>query len=663
MPSDNISRIRRTQGQFDNRLRERLPPASPQLHAAGPVLRIDNRSSLLCVALMLAATTPRTTSSSRPGVEPSGRQPRSALGLLPGVPAISSGTAANAAGDGMLDRLIPVRPVLAPRASGIEHTAAALSSIGNAALGACVARPARCPQALLASSVAATATVAGAAVDTALELLLRPVPAPAAAARAPALSDAADRVLQQLPPRERHAVLTTLRECGTAPACTAQLRATLQSLPLPVQQAIGNALEHSATSTVGPASAGWPPAAQAVVPYAPASWLEAAISLLESAYDARQAAYLLDLEDISEATQLAQAGQPRGVRELLANQRRSATIEALFRATGHPVDRLPFNISAHDQRGVPRTAWGSNLLMTFAGPGAPAHTLMLVAHGDMTGTDTRSSGALDNGTGVATLLALARELHDTDLPRGTRVQLLVTDQGERGMMGAKAHVQRCLADGGQAGRGGGACPDAVLNLDMLGRGDGLAISGSDQRHLASIDAQRVDQRQPGVVDTREAHLRQLLEQAATDLRVPQHPARAWTQISDHLPFQREGIPALGLTRITRAEQDAEANLQATYAELLRRHAAVDWSRMDDHLNGRLDRADAEAMRDRLAEHEAVSRRYRRLGDSAYRAGVHDGFDQPDQVQTRAAMDTLGVVRRTVHAWLALPEPAPARPRA
>jgi hypothetical protein len=653
MPIDNISHARRVQGRFANRTSERLPAAAeahrPQVRLLAQAIRIGNAHSLVCAALLLSVAGPGRSPLPLPGRARAGEPPGSALALLPGAQAALPPAPAYAIDPGgdMLERLIPVRPSLPDHATGIEPTAAVLSSIGNALLTACVARPRRCPQAMLVSALAATATVAGAAVDTAAELLLQREGAPPAPA--PSMSDRADRVLHQMPPHDRHAMLKILRECGAGPACTAQVRAQLLSLPRAVQEAIEQALENPATSTVGPDAASWPPLAQALVMPAPQSWLDAAVSLLESIYDAPQAAYLMDLQEIAEATQDAQTDQPRGIRELLANQRRGATIEALFNATGHPLERIDFNISARDLRGVPRTAWGRNLLLSFAGPGTPAHTLMLVAHGDMTGTETHSSGVLDNGTGVATLLALTRELQDLELPRNTRVQLLVTDQGERGMMGAKAHVQRCLTRR--------QCPDAVLNLDMLGRGDGLAISGSDQRHLFSMDTQRADQRQPGRVDAHEAHLRRLLEQAATDLGVAQHPRRAWTQISDHLPFQREGIPALGLTRMTASELAAETDLQATYAELLRRHAAVDWGRMDDYLNGRLTHAEHAAMRDRLAEHEAISRRYRRLGDSTYRASVHNGFDQLDQIQTRAAMDTLDVVRRTVHAWLNDPDPA------
>lgn len=630
MPIDTVSQARRAQGRFAVQRGARLPAAAEAyrplvrpLAQAG--LRICNAHPLVTASLLLSVLAPRTGPA-----------------LLPGAQGVAPGTPAGGTLNEVLEHLVPVNQI-APCAGG---PAASLVSIGNAAVGTCVAAPRRCPQALLVSSLAGATVLAGAAVDSAVEALWRTAD-DADLAPGVAHYDAAGRVLDQLLPHDRRALLTLLRDCADAPTCTAPLRALLLSLPAQAQQGIKDAVAPATPDTPDTPAAGWPPAAQAIAPPSPLSWVDATIALLEGVYDPVRAAYLLDLEYIAQATMEAQSGQPRGTREVVANQQRSAAIEALFNATGHPLESLPFTLSAHDLRGVPRTAWGRNLLLTFAGPGTPEHTLMLVAHGDMTGTDTGSSGALDNGTGVAALLALARELHDTDLPRGTQVQLLVTDQGERGMMGAKAHVQRCLAQ---------RCPDAVLNLDMLGHGDGLAICGSEQRHLFVMDTQRTDQRHPGAVDAHETHLRQLLQRAATDLGVRQHPYTAWTQVSDHLPFQREGIAALGLTRMNAAELRAEAHRQATYAELLRRHAAVDWTRMDDYLNGRLSRIESDDMRDRLAEHAAVSRQYRRLGDSAYRGTVHNGHDQMGQIRPRAALETLDVVRRTVHAWLANPAP-------
>jgi hypothetical protein len=650
MPIDKVSQARRAQGHFANQ-RSAALPAAAEAHRpaprplAQPGLRIGKAHPLVVAALLLSVASPRGGPLPVPGRERAGGTPGSALALLPGAHAVVQGVRPDGAVNEVLEHLVPGNRIAPDDTAGFGQAAATLASVGNAAVATCVMTPRRCPQAVLTAVLAGATVLGSAAVDNAVQALWgagdEPVPAPGGAAY-----DAADHVLHQLPPRDRQALLAVLRDCGEAPACAGQIRALLLSLPAPVQQGIEDALARTAVAP-GVTAAGWPPMAQAMSPASPLSWLETAITLLEGLYDPAQAAYLLDLEQIAQTTLHAQAGQPRGMRELLANQQRNMAIEALFNDTGHPVDRRPFNISAHDLRGVPRTAWGRNLLLTFSGPGTPAHTLMLVAHGDMTGTDTHSSGVLDNGTGVATLLALARELQDTDLPPGTRVQLLVTDQGERGMMGAKAYVQQCLAHR--------ECPDAVLNLDMLGRGEALAICGSEQRHLFVMDTQRVDQRHPGEVNAHERHLRQLVQEAAVALGVRQHPATAWTQVSDHLPFQREGIAALGLTRMTAAELGAEEQLQATYAELLRRHAAVDWSRMDDYLNGRLSRADSDDVRERLAEHAAVSRRYRRLEHSAYRGTVHNGLDQPELIQTRAALETLGVVRRTVHAWLVGPD--------
>ena len=638
---------RRAQGEFANQLARQLrlgalsqPPRAGTLRP----LHVRNGRELIAVALALSST----LSLQRHALQ--GTPPRRPDASVAAPPIAGNGAALGVAllpaAQASQDADQPLLPMHGPPGSRV---AIPLENVANGVLASCAARPRTCPRALAAGAFAAATVLTSAAAGAALGFTWGRATVP----DCPLPDDPAtpgmslpDTLFHLLPAAAQHRLLDIMHNCGGDHACaTTAIRSLLQELPPALQQRIE---ETVAVEPPGAASLAWPPPAAAIAPPSPLSWLEAATALLEGVYDPVGAAYLLDLEKIAQATLEAQAGQPRGTRERVANQRRSAAIEALFNDTGHALERLDFSINARDLRGVPGTTRGRNLLLTFAGAGTPAHTLMLVAHGDMTGTDSGSSGALDNGTGVATLLALTRELHDTTLPRGTRVQLLVSDHGERGMMGAKAHVQRCLAQR--------QCPDAVLNLDGLGRGEGLAVCGSEQRHRFVMDAVRTDQRHPGTVNAHERHLRQLLQQSASDLGVRQHPYTAWTHVSDHLPFQREGIAALGLSRMSAAELDADAQLQAAHADLLGRHAAVDWARMDDYLAGRLSRADTEDMRDTLAEHNAVSRRYRRLQDSASRSTVHSGLDQLDQAQRRAALQTLEVVRRTVHAWLAHPEP-------
>lgn len=633
---------RRAHGQFANQVARQLHlggvPHPPRAAPFAP-LNVRNGRELIAVALALSST----MSLQRHVLQ--GTPPRRPDATA--LPTAANGAALRAA-------LLPaahaspdtVQPLLPMHGSPVTNVAIPLEDVANGVLAGCVMRPHACTRTLAAGAFAAATVLTSAAAGAALGFAWGRATVPhCPLPDSPATHGMSlpDTLFHLLPAAEQHRLLDIMHTCAGDHACaTTAIRHLLEGLPSALQQRI------KATVAVEPSGddasfAAWPPSAAAIAPPSPLSWVEAATTLLEGAYDPVEAAYLLDLEQMAQATRQAQSGQPRGTGQTVANQRRSAAIEMLFNATGHPFEHLDFTLAAHDLRGVPRTARGRNLLLTFTGPGTPAHTLMLVAHSDMS-----AAHPLADGTGVATLLALARELQDTALPRGTRVQLLVSDQGERGMMGAKAHVQRCLAER--------QCPDAVLNLDRLGRGEGLAICGSEQRHLFVMDTQRTDQRQPGTVNAHERHLRHLLQQSATDLGVRQHPYTAWTQVSDHLPFQREGIAALGLTRMGAAELRAQAELQATHADLLRLRAVVDWSRMDDYLNGRLSRADTEDMRERLAEHAATSRRYRRLQDAAARSTTPGGPDQTDQVQTRAALETLGVVRRTVHAWLAHPAP-------
>ncbi|WP_426806374.1 M28 family peptidase, partial [Stenotrophomonas sp. SrG] len=79
-----------------------------------------------------------------------------------------------------------------------------------------------------------------------------------------------------------------------------------------------------------------------------------------------------------------------------------------FRRDGHTLQQLPFTGSTRDSFGFDRTYNGCNLMLEFGGAGTPRRTLMVLAHGDMTGAREGCSGASDNGTGLATLLALAR---------------------------------------------------------------------------------------------------------------------------------------------------------------------------------------------------------------------------------------------------------------
>ncbi len=93
---------------------------------------------------------------------------------------------------------------------------------------------------------------------------------------------------------------------------------------------------------------------------------------------------------------------------------------------------------------------------------------LFLAHYDSIADDTDGDmsvapGALDNGTGVATLLEVARVLSQYDLAHPVR--FLFTDIEEVGLQGAEAYGRRALTEG--------VTFDAAFNVDSVGAADGV----------------------------------------------------------------------------------------------------------------------------------------------------------------------------------------------
>jgi Zn-dependent M28 family amino/carboxypeptidase len=126
-----------------------------------------------------------------------------------------------------------------------------------------------------------------------------------------------------------------------------------------------------------------------------------------------------------------------------------------------------------------------------------------------------AEGALDNGCGVATLVATARVLADLDLD--TRVRLATVGAEEVGLQGASA-----LADS--------LDPEsvrAVVNLDGAGRYRTL------RAFLHCTD-----------------HFEEVLDRVSDDTGHPIEVQDAVHPYSDHWPFLRAGVPAVQLHSVT-----------------------------------------------------------------------------------------------------------------
>ncbi|WP_141739059.1 M28 family peptidase, partial [Stenotrophomonas sp. BIIR7] len=455
-----------------------------------------------------------------------------------------------------------------------------LEHIANVASATCIAKPQACRSALLAGTVAAMAVISSAATG----LLVGRATAPGCD-RADSTSTPPNGLAQSLydllPAEYQHRLLEIVADCGTeAAACTGPaIHAMLEELPAADRYRIMATLgvaQRPGTQGVG----GWPSGAEAAPFTAALDWMDWAADLLAAAVSPAQARFQLDLEQITRATLDAHAGLNGTDRETAANNARFDTLGALFEDDGHTLLQLPFNGTARDIFGFERPYIGCNLMVEFSGPGTPSRTLMLLAHGDMIGAHDGSSGANDNGSSLAALLALARTLRDTPLPPGMRVQLMVSDMEERGLYGSKAFVQQCLARG--------TCPDVALNLDMIGRGEGITVTGSDRHHLYMDGDSRSVLPPAAEVSAAEAQLRQQLEHAAANVGLQVFDSSGWAMQSDHIAFQREGIPALGMNLADERDIALERDVQQARARLWVANTAVDWSQFEDYLQGTLD---------------------------------------------------------------------------
>ena len=422
-------------------------------------------------------------------------------------------------------------------------------------------------------------------------------------------------------------------DAGAEPRAAGRLQPSLRN--------VGNrAVQHV------PSASHWPPGAHALAIPMGMDWMGGLAELLGTQICAEQAALELDVAAIADATRTAQSGPGSIVaRREATNRARLDTIAQQFESEGFAVERQPFNLTTHTLFGHPYRTSGQNLQVTLSGRGPVQRTLMVLAHGDVAGAEIGSTGSLDNGVGVGVLLALARHLEHTGLPDGTRVQLLVTDKEEAGLKGAKAYVRDCQA--------AADCPDVALNLNILGYGNGISVSGSAD-HAWFGDGDSPFANGTATVTPAEAQLERLLREAAADVGMHVHATPGWTLQSDHVAFQRVGLAALGLSGMDAADVASERAMQVARARYLQAEARVTPSRYDAYLAGTLNQTASAAMERDIQSADTAAREYQALPPSQRQRRIHTAADQPEHVDIRQALTALDVVRRTVDAWLALP---------
>jgi hypothetical protein len=223
-------------------------------------------------------------------------------------------------------------------------------------------------------------------------------------------------------------------------------------------------------------------------------------------------------------------GTPGGLRA-------RAWVEGQFRAIGlQPAGSAgylqPFDLAGPLPRGpvraagsFRRTAGGAaNVLGLVPGSAAGLRTLLVSAHYDHIGVRNRAvhPGADDNASGVAVLLAVARDLRDR--PPRHPVLLIAFDAEEIDLAGSRAFVASPLMKKGSLA--------VVVNLDMVSRSDRNEIFAAGTSHSPWLRPLLDGVRRRSAVTLRFGH----------DSPGPKRGADDWTLQSDHGPFHEAGVP-------------------------------------------------------------------------------------------------------------------------
>ena len=642
MRISHVDAARRSQGTFERKTGGVQP--GQHHNAAGRFgprptpLQVRNALQLFACLQLLGPT----LRLARPA--PAALAPAAAQGMPGGVQALPGGP----------DYQILMEPH-APVSSSLSGS---LHALGNGALGVCVVQPRQCGRALLTTGVGMAVSMLGSAMlgfGAGRLTAMDTAPAPRNEAVMSPQALRADDVLALLPPQAQTDVLEIVRDCSGADACaTPRIHDVLARLPAAQQRALQCLMSESQLPALPaePDSVSWPPGAQAQIPAM--DWMVQAAELLGGLDHAEQLQLQLDVERISQATldakqhaamnRLGRRFDPAYERHI--NQARMGAIRDRFEQDGWQLQEQPFLINATTELGEPGLHNGRNLWLELSGAGPVERTLMLMAHGDVAGIASRSSGAWENASGVAAVLALLRRFRDEGLPAGAKVQVLITDLQQRGMIGAKAFVQQCLVDG--------TCPDLAVNLDRLGWGNALALSGTDRHALVSEALEFPEQRSARAVTALESSFAEQMRLAAPrfGLRLPD--TAAWRLPSDQVALQREGVAALGVTQTTAGEMEQDVRFFDAREHMLAAEQAVDWSRYQDYDARRLEPQAQRAFRRQLDAWRAARDDFGAVGLPRAQRIPNSAEDQPDQVDARTAMRIVDTVHAAARVWLRQP---------
>ena len=665
MRCDHVSLARRVSGKFQND--GGAPPShASRQHAAWGAhpapLRLLGRPANLFVGALLASTLAAPRASRPPGLSVTGSSGTREPG---GGPAVALLPAAGAHSD--------YRPLTTAHRTA---PCTALTGIANSAAATCIASPRLCGTAL---GVGAATGIAATMYCAARDALGGPVPVDpdepafpdAASQEREALREAAQQISVvdaegDAEPLET-ALLRIHRHCAGNRTCRADgINPLLERLPASDVARLVRILVPAVPVRPGPAQATWPPMAEAAA-FDASGELLALVDALSNLYSPEQAAFQYYLERIVASTVSGgggRQGSPAGIQQrwIDANLRRQETMVELLERDVGPVARLPYTLSGLAHLGIAEGTAAFNLHVTLppAGGQPPVHRVLLVAHGDMIGRSSGSEGALDNGSGLATLLLMGTRFRDNPAPDGTQIELLVTSYEELGFIGARAYVNQCLDRQD--------CPAFVINIDMTGRGGhGYAMSGTDALAGSLHLGQPTLYLQAPPVTPIEQHARQQLEQRLAAHGFTPAPAQdtPWLT-SDNIPFQNASIPCVGISQMSADDARLWKQVEDARKEWNQRDAQVDWTLWQAQRNGTLELSPgkARALKETYRAASDAYHAYRQLRDAhpnALPVMIHsqrDRLHRVDPVMGAALADALEDGIRNLQWDPDIPHPAP-----
>lgn len=615
MQMDPSSAARYTQGMFQNRHHGGAPSSHESLKHAKwgqrqPALRLTNNPvNLLTGALLLSSVLPA----------------RQHPGPVAIAPPVSSGTPAHAQATAALlpsaqaqpnDFYIPLATPRPPRADNV------LQSVSNGATLVCGLSIRTCLNTAVVAAVAsAVGTVAALAYfntdgNTAQPDESRTSTEPDVPPQDHLLEsghEANGTAKDGGPVALESALLQIARDCDGDRQCRAtQINALLQRLPPAEVAQLRQMTEKTVPASDTDMQSAWRRHRADAAAWSAGDGLLELADTLAGIYTPEVAMFQDDLERIVASTVSGGGGREETEADIQqrwidANIRRQDTVATLLERDAGSITRLPYTLQGLRHLGIAdgTTAFNLHVTLPMAGEQVPARRVLLVAHTDMIGRSLGSEGALDNASGVATLLHMARQMQADPSSPGTQVELLLTSYEELGFLGARAYVDSCLHQQD--------CPTFVINVDMTGRGQGYAMSGTDalagSPHLGKPTMYL---QAPAVTET-EQQARQQLEQglASHGFTRPSAEDTPWIT-SDNIAFQNASIPCVAISQMSAKDARLWKKIEDARKEWNRRDAQVDWNVWQAQKDGTAKLSPEEA-RVLKATYQAASSAY-----SAYR---------------------------------------------